>query len=92
MTPNRRGEPRFAAPQNEFFELHSASLNGDAANIRKEGGEFGRAAASTLGPGMSNQVASFEVRLRTMIEEQPYTATAIALALGWLLGRTHRPL
>jgi hypothetical protein len=62
------------------------------ANIRKEGGEFGRAAASTLGPGMSNQVASFEVRLRTMIEEQPYTATAIALALGWLLGRTHRPL
>jgi hypothetical protein len=57
-------------------------------NIRKEGGEFGRAAASS----MSNQVASFEVRLRTMIEEQPYTATAIALALGWLLGRTHRPL
>jgi len=27
-----------------------------------------------------------------MIEEQPYTATAIALALGWLLGRAHLPL
>jgi uncharacterized protein YjbJ (UPF0337 family) len=26
------------------------------------------------------------------IREQPYTATLIALGLGWLLGRTHRPL
>ena len=26
------------------------------------------------------------------IKEQPYTATAIALAVGWLLGRMHRPL
>jgi hypothetical protein len=26
------------------------------------------------------------------IQEQPYTATLIALGIGWLLGRTHRPL
>jgi ElaB/YqjD/DUF883 family membrane-anchored ribosome-binding protein len=26
------------------------------------------------------------------IEERPYTAVAIALGLGWLLGRMHRPL
>jgi uncharacterized protein YjbJ (UPF0337 family) len=26
------------------------------------------------------------------IKEQPYTATMIALGIGWLLGRTHRPL
>jgi ElaB/YqjD/DUF883 family membrane-anchored ribosome-binding protein len=26
------------------------------------------------------------------IQEQPYTATSIALGIGWLLGRTHRPL
>jgi uncharacterized protein YjbJ (UPF0337 family) len=26
------------------------------------------------------------------IKEQPYTATLIALGIGWLLGRTHRPL
>jgi uncharacterized protein YjbJ (UPF0337 family) len=26
------------------------------------------------------------------IKEQPYTAVAIALGIGWLLGRTHRPL
>ena len=34
---------------------------------------------------------SFERALRTTIETQPYTAVAIALGLGWLLGRTHRP-
>ena len=26
------------------------------------------------------------------IQEQPYTATLIAFGIGWLLGRTHRPL
>lgn len=34
----------------------------------------------------------FEGALRNTIETQPYTAVVIALALGWLLGRTHRPL
>jgi hypothetical protein len=26
------------------------------------------------------------------IQEQPITAVLIALGIGWLLGRTHRPL
>ena len=30
--------------------------------------------------------------VRSTIEERPYTAVAIALGLGWLFGRTHRPL
>ncbi|HEY1748933.1 MAG TPA: CsbD family protein [Xanthobacteraceae bacterium] len=36
--------------------------------------------------------SSFEVLLRNTIEQQPYTAVAIALGVGWLLGRSHRPL
>jgi uncharacterized protein YjbJ (UPF0337 family) len=36
--------------------------------------------------------SSFERLLRYTIEEQPYTAVAIAIGIGWLLGRTHRPL
>ena len=36
--------------------------------------------------------SSFETAAREMIENQPYTAVAIALAVGWLLGRMHRPL
>jgi uncharacterized protein YjbJ (UPF0337 family) len=30
--------------------------------------------------------------VRNTIETRPYTAVAVALGLGWLLGRTHRPL
>jgi ElaB/YqjD/DUF883 family membrane-anchored ribosome-binding protein len=37
-------------------------------------------------------VNSFERAIRNTIETQPYTAAAIALGLGWLLGRMHRPL
>lgn len=43
-----------------------------------------RAARQTAG--------SFERALRNIIETQPYTAVAIALGLGWLFGRMHRPL
>jgi ElaB/YqjD/DUF883 family membrane-anchored ribosome-binding protein len=35
---------------------------------------------------------SFETAAREIIENQPYTAVGIALAVGWLLGRMHRPL
>ena len=43
-----------------------------------------RAARKTAG--------SFERALRRTIETQPYTAVVIALGLGWLFGRMHRPL
>jgi hypothetical protein len=36
--------------------------------------------------------SSFEKALRNTIENQPYTAVVVALALGWLFGRMHRPL
>ena len=47
-------------------------------------GSANRAARKTAG--------SFEQALRTTIETQPYTAVVIALGLGWLFGRMHRPL
>jgi uncharacterized protein YjbJ (UPF0337 family) len=36
--------------------------------------------------------SSFEKALRHTIETQPYTSAFVALGIGWLLGRTHRPL
>jgi hypothetical protein len=39
----------------------------------------------------SHTTGSFERALRNTIETQPYTAVAIALGLGWLFGRMHRP-
>ena len=35
---------------------------------------------------------SFETAARRLIEDQPYTAVGIAVAIGWLMGRMHRPL
>jgi ElaB/YqjD/DUF883 family membrane-anchored ribosome-binding protein len=35
---------------------------------------------------------SFETAARQLIENQPYTAVGIALGIGWLLGRMHRPI
>ena len=35
---------------------------------------------------------SFERALKNTVETQPYTAVAIALGIGRLLGRMHRPL
>ena len=36
--------------------------------------------------------SSFEKTLRHTIETQPYTSALVALGIGWLLGRLHRPL
>jgi uncharacterized protein YjbJ (UPF0337 family) len=35
---------------------------------------------------------TFEKWLRETIETKPYVAVAVALGIGWLMGRTHRPL
>jgi uncharacterized protein YjbJ (UPF0337 family) len=35
---------------------------------------------------------SLDSWLRETIETQPYTTTLVALGIGWLLGRMHRPL
>jgi ElaB/YqjD/DUF883 family membrane-anchored ribosome-binding protein len=35
--------------------------------------------------------SSLEDTIRHYIQNRPYTTAAIALALGWLIGRSHRP-
>jgi uncharacterized protein YjbJ (UPF0337 family) len=35
---------------------------------------------------------TFEKWLRDTIETKPYAAVAVAFGIGWLIGRTHRPL
>lgn len=40
----------------------------------------------------ADAASNFESALRSTIETKPYTSVAVALALGWLLGRMHRPL
>jgi ElaB/YqjD/DUF883 family membrane-anchored ribosome-binding protein len=47
--------------------------------------------ADSANEAAQQTAGSLERALRNTIETQPYTAVAIALGLGWLLGRTHRP-
>jgi ElaB/YqjD/DUF883 family membrane-anchored ribosome-binding protein len=47
--------------------------------------------AETTSTAARKTVSSFERAAREIIENQPYTAVMIALAVGWLLGRTRQP-
>jgi ElaB/YqjD/DUF883 family membrane-anchored ribosome-binding protein len=61
------------------------NLYGQAADSASQVAESATGAASKT-------AGSFEKVLRNTIENQPYTAVVIALGLGWLLGRMHRPI
>jgi uncharacterized protein YjbJ (UPF0337 family) len=49
-------------------------------------------AAEDLYGQAKDAATGFTDIVQRTIEQQPYTAIAIAVAVGWLLGRTHRPL
>ena len=73
----------------------ASNLAGEASNAAQDVYEHARDRAADLA-GSANDAAqqvagSFERAIRNTIETQPYTAVAIALGLGWLMGRTHRP-
>jgi|SRR5580704_2953971 uncharacterized protein YjbJ (UPF0337 family) len=50
-----------------------------------------RQAAADGGEAVRELSDSMEDSLRNYIETKPYTTAAIALAVGWLIGRAHRP-
>jgi len=49
-------------------------------------------AASDGAEGVRKTASSVEDMVGHVIENKPYTAVAIALGIGWLFGRMHRPL
>ncbi len=68
-------------PQQQGFDRAMGEARKQASNVADAAGD---AARKTAG--------SFEMAAREIIENRPYTAVGIALAVGWLLGRMHRPL
>jgi len=48
--------------------------------------------AGTARQAARKTASSLEQAVRGTIEDQPYLAAAIALGIGWFLGRMHRPL
>jgi ElaB/YqjD/DUF883 family membrane-anchored ribosome-binding protein len=76
-------------------QASNLDLAGEASDASRDVYEHARDTAADLADS-ANEAArqtagSLERALRNTIETQPYTAVAIALGLGWLLGRTHRP-
>jgi len=67
-------------------------MTGNAqAQLKGQARQVTRAAEDLYGQA-KDAAASFTDVVQRTIEQQPHTAVAIAVAAGWLLGRTHRPL
>ena len=69
------------ANQQQGFDRAVGEAKREAANV-----------ADATSTAARKTVRSFELAAREVIENQPYTAVAIALGIGWFLGRLHRPL
>jgi ElaB/YqjD/DUF883 family membrane-anchored ribosome-binding protein len=67
--------------QGQGFEQAMGEARRQASNVADAAGTAARKTAN-----------SFETAVRDIIETQPYTAVGIALAVGWFMGRMHRPL
>jgi ElaB/YqjD/DUF883 family membrane-anchored ribosome-binding protein len=72
---------------------NAANEVSDAAqDLYDQARESASQAADATTNAARKTAGSFEQAVRNLIETQPYTAVAIALGLGWLFGRLHRPL
>jgi uncharacterized protein YjbJ (UPF0337 family) len=63
-------------------------LKGSAQDLYGQARDVASEAAGTA----RDTASSLERWLRRTIEQQPYTTALVAVGIGWLLGRTHRPL
>jgi len=66
-------------------------VKGAARDVYGQARESAADVAESATGAVSKTANSFERALRRTIEEQPYTAVLIGMAIGWLLGRSHRP-
>jgi hypothetical protein len=95
MAQTRSASPDFTRAFGDA-KKQASGVVGDAADAAQDLYDHAVDSAADVA-GSANKAArqtagSFERALRNTIETQPYTAVAIAIGLGWLLGRMHRPL
>ncbi len=67
-------------------------VRGTAQDLYGQARESASRLADDAASAGRRTASSFESELRSAIETQPYMAVVVALGIGWLLGRTHRPL
>jgi uncharacterized protein YjbJ (UPF0337 family) len=67
-------------------------LTGDVeAQAKGVANQVAGSAQDLYGQAQNSATAAIDT-VGHFIKEKPYTAAAIAVGLGWLLGRSHRPL
>ena len=67
--------------QTQGFDRAMGEAKKQASNVADAANTAARKTAS-----------SFETAAREIVESRPYTAVAIGVGIGWLLGRLHRPI
>jgi ElaB/YqjD/DUF883 family membrane-anchored ribosome-binding protein len=95
MPENRTANPDF----NRAFDdakKQAGDVAGEvqdaAADVYGQARDSAAKVADAATTAARKTAGSFERALRNTVETQPYTAVIIALGIGWLLGRMHRPL
>jgi ElaB/YqjD/DUF883 family membrane-anchored ribosome-binding protein len=70
----------------------AGEVSGAAQDLYEQARDSASHVADATSTAARKTAGSFERALRNTIEHQPYTAVVIALGLGWLFGRMHRPM
>ena len=68
---------------------------GDTAQIKEMANQAASSAQDLYGQAADaarDTATTLDKWLRNTIETQPYATAIVALGIGWLLGRMHRPL
>ncbi|MBV1697787.1 MAG: hypothetical protein KGQ47_05495 [Hyphomicrobiales bacterium] len=68
------------------------AITGAAQDVYGQARDSAADVAETAQNAARKTAGSFETALRNTVETQPYMAVAIALGIGWVLGRMRRPL
>ena len=71
---------------------HVEGVANEAAGAAQDLYGQARDLAADAAGAVRDLAASLEKWLRHTIETQPYTTALVAVGIGWLLGRMHRPL
>jgi uncharacterized protein YjbJ (UPF0337 family) len=94
MDENRvEGTPRnFGGKVQEGFGKITGNARTQAEGLANQAVGAARDLYGQAADTARETASGFEEALRHTIETQPYTSALVALGIGWLLGRMHRPL
>jgi uncharacterized protein YjbJ (UPF0337 family) len=73
-------------------KMRTEGLVNQAAGAAQDLYGQARDGAADAAGAARDTAATLEKWLRSTIETQPYTTALVAIGVGWLLGRMHRPL